>query len=213
MKQNNYQHMRDQMRPFFLAFDQEEMIRKFALIHDERFLYLRFCGKCYRISRTTGIVEWSEDGFVTCTEGDYNESMSIYDILCYSKPACRLSGEFTPSSSLKGIVYTGMNAGSSKGSNKIAEYFNTHMEELEQACAALGGVPEGRGDLAYRIPLFDFLPVRFSFWRSDEDFPPEIQVLWDTNVLSFMHFETLFFAAGHLLRRLEEQMRRLEPES
>jgi hypothetical protein len=61
--------------------------------------------------------------------------------------------------------------------------------------------------VAYRIPLFDFLPVRFSFWEADEDFPAEIRVLWDTNVQSFMHFETLFYAAGHLLRRMVQWMK------
>jgi hypothetical protein len=207
MKQNNYEIARNQMRPLFLTFDQQEMIRKFRLNHDADYLYIRFCGRPYRIHRRTGIVEWSEDGFVSCTEGDYNESMTIYDILCYSKPGCGLSGEYAPSSSLKGIVYTGMLAGSSMGQRRTEEYFQANVQRLAQACVALGGVPEGKGDVAYRIPMFDFLPVRFSFWMADADFPPEVRVLWDTNVLQFMHFETLFFAAGHLLRRMEEWMR------
>lgn len=201
---NNYETMRNQARQFFLTFDQTEMIRKFDLPHDEEYLYLRFCGRPYRVSRTSGIVEWSEDGFTTCTAGDYNESMTIYDILCYSKPDCGLSGEFAPSSSLPGLAYTGMNAGSSMGVPKTEAYFNAHMELLDRACAALGGIPEGKGDVAYRLLMFDFLPVRFSFWQADEDFPAEIRVLWDTNVLQFMHFETLFFAAEHLLRRLAD---------
>lgn len=204
MKKNNYETMRDQTRPYFLTFDQEELIRKLDLKHDEDYLYLRFCSRPYRIGRKTGIVEWSEDGFQRAVEGDFSESMTIYDILCYSKKDRSLSGEYAPSSSLKGIVYTGMNAGTSMGSNETAEYFNAHVDRLEQACIALGGIPEGKGDLAYRIPLFDFLPVRFSFWQADEDFPPEVRLLWDTNVLQYMHFETLFYAAGHLLKRLEE---------
>lgn len=206
MKKSNYETMRDQMRPQFLTFDQEEMIRKFDLPHDDAYLYIRFCGKCYRIGRTTGIVEWSEDGFVTCTAGDFNESMTIYDILCHSRPDCCLSGAFAPSSSLPGLVYTGMKAGSSMGSRQTEEYFNANVDLLHQACAALGGIPEGKGDVAYRIPMFDFLPVRFSFWEADEDFPAEIRVLWDTNVQSFMHFETLFYAAGHLLRCIRQWM-------
>lgn len=204
MKKNNYETMRDQTRPYFLTFDQEELIRKLDLKHDEDYLYLRFCSRPYRIGRKTGIVEWSEDGFQTTAEGDFSEAMTIYDILCYSKKDRSLSGEYAPSSSLKGIVYTGMNAGTGMGRNETAEYFNTHVDRLEQACIALGGIPEGKGDLAYRIPLFDFLPVRFSFWQADEDFPPEVRLLWDTNVLQYMHFETLFYAAGHLLKRLEE---------
>lgn len=206
MRKDNYEQMRDQMRPRFLTFDQEEMIRKFDLVHDADYLYLRFCGRPYRIGRTSGIVQWSEDGFSTCTDGDFSESMTLYDILCYSKEDCRLSGEYTPSSSLPGLVYTGMKAGSSMGSRETEEYFSAHVALLHRACAALGGIPEGKGDVAYRIDLFDFLPVRFSFWESDEDFPAEIRILWDSNVLRYMHFETLFYAAGHLLRRLKEWM-------
>lgn len=206
MKKSNYEQMRDQMRPHFLTYNQEEMIRKFDLNCDEDHLYIRFCGRMYRIGRTTGIVEWSEDGFMTCTEGDFNESMTIYDILCHSKPDCRLSGAYAPSSSLPGLVYTGMKAGSSMGSRDTEAYFNANVALLKEACAALGGIPEGKGDVAYRIPMFDFLPVRFSFWEADEDFPAEIRVLWDTNVQSFMHFETLFYAAGHLLRRIKQWM-------
>lgn len=195
--------MRDQMRPRFLTFDQEEMIRKFSLEHDEESLYIRFCGRKYRVGRTTGIVEWSEDGFQTCIEGNFEESMTIYDVLCYSKPDCRLSGEFAPSSSLKGVILTRMSAGE-LSDHRITKHFDANMDLLDQACIALGGVPEGKGDLAYRIPMFDFLPVLFSFWRSDEDFPAEIRLLWDTNIQSFMHFETIWYAAGHLLHRLEE---------
>lgn len=208
MRRNNYETMRDQMRPYFLSFDQEEMIRKFDLEHDNNYLYIRFCSRTYRIGRRSGIVEWSEDRFRSSSEGDFSECMTIYDILCYSKPDRFLSGEYAPSSSLKGIVYTGMNAGSAMGPNQTAEYFDAHMSQLEQACIALGGIPEGKGDLAYRIPMFDFLPIRFSFWRADEDFPPEVRVLWDTNVLHYMHFETLFYAAGHLLKRMEELIKK-----
>lgn len=205
MSNNNYEKMRDQMRPCFLTYDQEEMIRKFSLRSDSEYLYLAFCGRQYRVSRNSGIVEWSEDGFQTCTPGDFEESMTIYDVLCYSKPDCCLSGEYAPSSSLKGVVLTRMSAGE-VSDHRITRYFDANVQRLEHACVALGGVPEGTGDVAYRIPVFDFLPVRFSFWRSDEDFPAEVRMLWDTNILSFMHFETIWYAAGHLLRRIEECM-------
>lgn len=205
---NNYETMRDQMRPYFLTFDQQEMIRKFDLRHDKNYLYIRFCGRPYRIGRNTGIVEWSEDGFATCVEGNYNESMTIYDVLCYSKPDCRLSGEFSASGSLKGTVYTGANAGTDMVATRIGKFFNENTDRLAEACVALGGIPEGKGDVAYRIPLFDFLPVRFAFWQADEDFPAEIRMLWDSNILQFMHYETIWFAAGHLLTRIEEWMRK-----
>ena len=89
---------------------------------------------------------------------------------------------------------------------RSAAFLDEHFHGLAAACEALGGVPEGRGDAAYRIPMFPFLPIQFAFWRADEEFPPEIKIFWDTNVLDFLHYETLWFAAGHLLKRLEEEI-------
>ena len=48
MKRNNYETMRDQTRPYFLTFDQEELIRKLDLEHDDEYLYIRFCSRPYR---------------------------------------------------------------------------------------------------------------------------------------------------------------------
>lgn len=206
MKQSNYEIMRDRMREQFLQYDQSGMIRKFNLRADADYLYIRFWGWNYRIGRQTGVVEGSNDGFVTCTIADYNESMSIYDVLCCSKPDCCLSGQFMPTSSLKGIVQTGFNAGSGSMFQKYAESFDKNPEGLASACEVLGGKPEGRGDVAYRLQMFDFLPVLFSFWQSDEDFPAEVKLLFDENILSYMHYETVWFAVGALVRRLEEEM-------
>ncbi|MDD6189473.1 MAG: DUF3786 domain-containing protein, partial [Clostridiales bacterium] len=67
---------------------------------------------------------------------------------------------------------------------------------------ALGGRPYANGDIAYVLPLFDFLPVVFQFWLADDEFDASLNFLWDENTLDFMHFETTFFAAGHVLERL-----------
>lgn len=205
VKQNNYDQMRDQMRGHFLDYDQQEMIRKFALKHDQNHLYIRFFGRDYRVGRADGIVEAAADG----READYNESMTIYDVLCCSQPDCCLSGSFALSGSLKGIIHTGWNAGGGSMFQKSADLFDSNFAYLAEACERLGGTPEGRGDAAYRLPMFDFLPIQFCFWQADDEFPAEIRIFWDTNVLSYMHYETLWFAAGHLMRRLEEEIRKL----
>ncbi len=207
MQKSNYEIMRDQMQEQFLQYDQSSMIRKFNLHADETYLYIRFWGRNYRIVRNTGVVEWLSDGIII--PGNYNESMSIYDVLCCSKPDCHLAGNFMPSSSLKGIVHTGFKVGGGSMFRKAADDFDAvSPEQLASACEALGGKPEGRGDVAYRLQMFDFLPVLFSFWKSDEDFPSEINLLFDENILSYMHYETIWFAAGHLIARLREELTR-----
>lgn len=201
--------MRDRMRVQFLEYNQDEMIGRFSLESDESFIYIRFFGRDYRISRETAVVEWSKDGFETYATAGYNESMSIYDVLCCSKSGCRLKGEFMPESSLKGTVYTGsMTAGTLKLFD-CAEFFDLHADELECACRELGGIPEGRGDIAFRLQVFDFLPARFALWRKDEDFSAEINFLWDENVLDFLHYETLWFIKGHMLSRLKDMIQEM----
>lgn len=203
MSTSNYDLMRDQVRSLFLKYDQEIMIQRFSLLADSEYLYIKFLGRQYRINRSTGVAEWSEDGFTHCTLANYNESMAIYDVLCCSRKYCCLSGTFAPTHSLKGIVQSSQRLGESFY-EKEKLFFNQHTQQLVEACRILGGIPSGRGDVAYRIPVFDFLPVQFQFWNSDEEFSAEINILWDENVLQYMHYETLWFVAGHMVRRLQE---------
>ena len=51
---NNYEYAKEKIRPEFLKYDQETMIRRFQLKHDPDYIYLPFVGSEYRISRQTG---------------------------------------------------------------------------------------------------------------------------------------------------------------
>ena len=60
-KKTNYDKTREDAEQRFLAYDQEKMIRKFSLKADENYLYLRFVGRDYRISRKNGRIEWNRE--------------------------------------------------------------------------------------------------------------------------------------------------------
>jgi len=204
MSKSNYEQMKLQMQDYFLNYDQETMIRRFALEHDADYLYLRFVGRMYRVNRKTGKAEWSEDGFVSAGESDYNEAMSIYDVLCCSKENCCLSGNFVSVNNLPGIV-----AGARSGSGMFdgsAKFFDGKTELLCRACQRLGGQAVEQGDVGFRLNVFDFLPLELRFWESDDEFPPSLNLLWDRNLLDYIHYETSYFIAGHLMRRLKELM-------
>lgn len=241
MKTSNYDLMRDQMEREFLNYDQEKMIRKYGLAHNGEYLYLTFAGRKCRIGRDSGRVEWTEDDFRHAVHADYNISMTIFDVLCYAKDDCCLSGRFMPVNQLKGTVQSASPGKDMFGGT--AKKFDGHTGQLARACELLGGQKEKVGDVSYRIPLFrwhpagnagiqgmicddavcqtakypargddyascqpDSLPVILQFWESDEEFPPVLKLMWDENILSYMHFETTFFAAGHLLERLGDLM-------
>ena len=149
-------------------------------------------------------MEWSEDGFATTVEADYNESMTIYDVLCYSKEDCRLSGNFCPVNMLKGIAQFSGSGGSLF--QKAADEFSGKLRELEKACSVLGKPANMSGDVAAVLYPFSFLPVTIQYWEADEEFPANLKFMFDENILDYMHYETIYFMMGHMIARIKELM-------
>lgn len=203
MIQSNYDKMKNDMASSFLQYDQEKIIQKFSLEHDDTYLYISFLARNYRIHRLTGMVEWSNDSFKTVHESDYNEVMTIYDVLCYSKDDCHLAHEWVNINSISGIKSGNLTSNGNffQGS---ANFFDGKLEQLESACKTLSGRKKNQGDLAYEFDFFSFLPVSICFWESDEDFPASLQILVDKNILDYMHYETLMFALSHLFDLLKK---------
>ena len=199
---SNYDRMRDAMEREFLRYDQARMIDKFSLAHDPSYLYLNFVGRAYRVGRFTGRVETVPGTAGGSLHADYNVSMTVFDVLCASKPDCRPAGVFTALHSVKGLART-VAPGAGLFARE-ARFFAGRLPQLRAACEALGGRPAPTGDAAYRLALFDLLPVVLQFWDADEEFDAVLKFLWDENILDFMHYETTFFASAHLLSRLIE---------
>ena len=199
-RRSNYDVTRDRVEGEFPRYDQEAMIEKFRLAHDGDYIYLRFVARDYRIGRRTGRVERLPEG----THAGFNEVMTIFDVLCSSRPGARLSGEFVRVNDLDGVAKTTyMGGGLFDGS---ARAFNHRTEALRAACERLGGTPGTVGDVSCTIPLFDFFPVTLQFWDGDEEFDPVLKIMWDRRTLDFMRYETTYYAAGHLLERIREEM-------
>ncbi len=205
MALSNYEIMRNQMRGEFVKYDQEKMIRKFGLENDDAYLYIDFVRRRYRIHRKSGLVEWSGDGFASTVEADYNEAMTIYDVLCCSKDDCRLSGKFCPISMLPRTVHSSGPGGSMF--QKAADEFSGKTEELRRACEVLGEL-DGRmkGDVAAVLYPFAFLPVTLQYWEADEEFPANLKFMFDESIQDYMHYETIFFMMGHIVSRIKEIM-------
>ena len=202
---SNYEITKRRVQKDFLKYDQEKMMQKFSLKADENYLYITFIGHSYRICRKSGYLEWSEDNFVTCVEGDFNEALTIYDLLCDSKENCHATNDFINLNSLSTLQSSSKKLGDGlfHGEDKIFD----HKEELfGNVCEKLGGIKAGKGDVAYELPLFDFLPCRIQFWNSDDEFDAQLQIFVDKNVLKFIRYETVWYAVSHLMKRLTEEM-------
>lgn len=202
---SNYDKMKHSMTTVFLQYNQEKMIQKFALEADQNYLYLDFIRRKYRIARNSGIIQWSDNHFQTANEADYNEVMTIYDVLCYSKENCHLAHEFVNINSLSSIKGGNLSPSDNFFQNQ-SSFFDGKVSQLDTACRTLFGKKLEKGDVAYQLDLFSFLPVIIRFWESDDEFPATLQILVDKNTLDYMHYETLMFALTHLFYRLKENL-------
>lgn len=196
---SNYDLTLEKAQSDFLGCDIAPMVRKYSLTQDGAYTYITFLRNDYRISKQTGQVE-RLCGNMPPVPAGFNESMTIFDVLGYAKHNATLAGEFSSVMQLKGVAKSANPGGNMF--QKYAKLFAGRREALKGICEKLGGIYYPVGEVAYQLPLFDFLPVLLQFWDADEEFDAELMVKWDNNALDFMHFETTFYATGHLLQQL-----------
>lgn len=200
-RRSNYDIAKENARKIFLAYDQRKLIERWRLDSDKDFIYLFFVGDRYSINRQNGQVLPADGG----SEVSFNTALSIYDLLTYSKPDARLYGSMGDIRHLS-RSNTGWLSDKHAFHSEESEFFDTHQQELEDALEKMGAIKTTGADEAYLIPVFDRISMIFQFWRSDEDFPSEIKFFWDLNITDFMHFETVWYASGHILKKIIDNM-------
>ena len=199
MARDNYKIAKDNARRYFLTFDQSSVEARPFISSDSVNFYLTFAGQNCRVSRETGTVELQQSDGIW-TEADFNAALTVYDLLCYSRPDARASGEYVTIGQLNNVFTSSAN---SDFYRSHAAWFNDRQGSLIGACRSMGGVPAAaKGDIAWLLPMTDFLSIVLQFWESDEEFPPSLTVLVDSRILDFMHFEAVWYAVGHIMDRL-----------
>ncbi|MCQ2510832.1 MAG: DUF3786 domain-containing protein [Lachnospiraceae bacterium] len=212
-KGSNYDIFKMDALKRFLTYEQAPLIRRLNLDADERYIYITFCGRYYRIGRTEPLMEyrnvWQADGS-SCDaadawkEADANAVLTICDLLCHTEEPVLVSGTFT---TLEGLNRVKAGSGTILGEGfygKTERFFNDHVRELAAACEVLGGVPMGKGDVAYRIPLFGSLALQISFYEADDEFPAKLTFFLDKDICKYLFYETLWYMIGFVMDTLKE---------
>lgn len=197
---NNYELSRERAQAYFLHFDQEMIIRNWDLQQDADWIYVDFFGRPYAICRKTGRIlrRWSLE------QADYSEALSIFDLLCHEGENKRLSHEFAPVNSLN--CRTRAVGVGTDFHGKIAQCFDRDPDAFCKACEAMGAEQVSMGDIGFQFPVFQEITVILKFYHADEDFPASLTLLWDTNMLQFAFYETVFYMAGVLLSTIADEM-------
>lgn len=194
---SNYDRHIAAARERFLQWDSGEIARRFQLKRDGEWLEIPFLHRPHRISAVTGEI-LLDDG----SEADFNAYLSIFDAICREETG-ELSGQWRTINDL-GIHHPGVGEGPFYAPYEAQ--FSGHTEALAEICRRMGGRPFPVGDVGFVLDVFPFFPVVFQFWEGDEEFPPQLRILWDRNTLSFVRYETAWYIATALLDRLAEQL-------
>ncbi len=199
---DNYQTQAKQAKERFLTYDQEALIRKLALPFDEGYLYPVLLSQPYRICRKTGDMErktstgWQD-------ANSFAEVMTLLDLICDSRENRYVSGRWKNMTSFGLMFHKNL---LEDRRNPWADLFQENPQGFRKACLALGGQPFPNGDIAYTLDFFDGLPITLQLWFGDEEFPPNLRLLWDENALQYIKYETMHFARGLILDRIREGM-------
>lgn len=199
---DNYLTQANQAKQHFLTYDQDKLIRKFALNADETYIYVNFLCQPFRIHRATGHMEKQELG--EWVDGNrFEEVMTLLDLLCDSRDDRHLSQRWKNMASF-GLQFH-QNLLEEKRS-PMADRIHREPEAFIRACRALDATAVEGADLGFGVELFDGLRIGIQFWFGDDEFFPRLRYLWDENANQYLRYETMYFAVDALQRRIEKLM-------
>lgn len=130
------------------------------------------------------------------------DEMNIFTRLWYSKPGAVAAGEMVPFAQLR---HASPYAPAFQRGNleTLAAAFSGRAAALERGLVALSGRKLTGGDVAYEVDAFPDFPVAVRFWDGDEEFPAQVNLLFDRNATDLIHVESVVTIASQLQAHLE----------
>lgn len=193
---NNYEIMLNAARLHFLEYDPLALTGKPGVTDGGEYISTCFLGQQVQINKSDGSI------FLDGRPADFSQGLSLYDWLCDGSPDAAAAGEYCTVGSLPGVLVSGN--GLVMSADALAEKIHAFPARFHAACARLDAQPIAMGDIGCCIPIFPGVSVCLKFYFGDEEFPPQLTFLWDKNILQFVRYETVYYIAGCLEKRLRD---------
>lgn len=201
MKRDNYAIQVEFAKERFRSYDPDALCAKLGLPREEGCLCVTMLNQRYRIRLADG--DFSRlRGEQWVDANSFAEVLTLLDLICDSRE------DRHPANRWKNLTAFGhmFHRQLLEERDPNADFFEANPEGFRRACEKLGGVPFPQGDIAYRLPFFEDLPMVLQLWFGDEEFPAQLNLLLDENAGQYLRYETMHYARGLLLKRIREEM-------
>ena len=208
----NYDKMAALGARMFCEQDQEALLARFPLEHDERFLYIRMLGDAYRIDRADGrvgrAIGRAVEGAASALSGasaprwepaSAQQALIVLDMACNRVGAPHPTGSWASTGELSGAASSPSTSG--LYASRI-DAFAGDPDRLRRACGAMGARAVPGGEVSFVFDVFEGVPLWLQFWDADDEFPAQMTFLWDKATALYLHYETLWYILFELLDRL-----------
>lgn len=200
---DNYALSQENARKTFLQYDQSLISSHPGVSVTEDTFSFPFLGFTAFVNRETGAVTIEDQQHIS-READFSQAFTVYDWLCSPAEHAHPAHEYCPVHALPGVVVRGKGLSMTGGS--LPALIDRKPQVFSQACKAMGGASMDLGDICWKIPLFPQIFVLVKFYYSDDEFPASMTILWDKNILKFIKYETVYYAADCLLEEIRRNM-------
>ena len=196
---NNYDRMLLAAQQHFLDYDPQILRNRAGVVDTPTHFTTCFLGQRAEVCKADGSILLDGEPV------DFSQTLSVLDWLCDQKENAVAANVYCSVGSLPGVYVGG--SGLSMDMPKLAMAIHQNPEQFREACRKMGGTPEKTGDMGYRLEIFPGLCVCLKFYFADEEFPPQLTLLWDRNILQFVRYETVYYIAGCLYGRMRHFMK------
>jgi hypothetical protein len=191
---NNYEKMLSDARLRFTGYDMVTLCARGGVEDGGEDIRTSFLRETVLIHKATGKM------YIGGREADFGETLSVFDWLCDGKVHAVAAEEYCTVGTLPGVYVGG--SGLSMEMPRLAKRIDAAPDAFRSACQIMGATEEKLGDLGAKIEIFPGLHMCLKFYFADEEFPPQLTFLWDKNMLQFVRYETVYYIAGCLQKRL-----------
>jgi hypothetical protein len=84
----------------------------------------------------------------------------------------------------------------------LSDNFGKEPSLLARVCEKVGGRKADYGDIGITIDAFDRVPITLVLWQGDEEFPPQLNLLFDSNITDYLESEDVTVLCETLAWRL-----------